>query len=154
MATQYTAGLSVGQVLTAATMNSIGAAWESYTPTWKQGATTITKTVNYAKYARINKNVIVQVVMTSTGTGTAGGALTISLPTSLNALTTGDSRVIGTFFLQDAGTAFYQGAAIASAATEVSGIAHTGTGYMGNSEPGLTIASGDVISMSIIYEIA
>jgi len=32
MATQYTAGLTAGQVLTAATMNQIGAAWETWTP--------------------------------------------------------------------------------------------------------------------------
>lgn len=33
MATQYTAGLSAGQILTAATMNQIGAATETFTPT-------------------------------------------------------------------------------------------------------------------------
>ena len=53
MATQWTAGTTSGQVLTAATLNTIGAAWETWTPTlsgWTQGNGTY-----YAKYARVNK---------------------------------------------------------------------------------------------------
>lgn len=34
MATQWTAGTTSGQVLTAATLNTIGAAWETWTPTF------------------------------------------------------------------------------------------------------------------------
>ena len=32
MATQWTAGTTAGQILTAATLNTIGAAWETWTP--------------------------------------------------------------------------------------------------------------------------
>jgi len=32
MATQWTAGTTSGQVLTAATLNTIGAVWETWTP--------------------------------------------------------------------------------------------------------------------------
>ena len=39
MATQWTAGTTAGQVLTAATLNTIGAATQSYTPAWT-GSTT------------------------------------------------------------------------------------------------------------------
>lgn len=44
MATQYTAGLASQQVLTAATMNSIGAAGNAYTPVWT--ATTTNPVIN------------------------------------------------------------------------------------------------------------
>jgi hypothetical protein len=79
MATQYTAGLSSGQILTAATMNSIGAAWESYTPTLTQSST-VTKTVTYAKYTQINKLCIVNVRLDVTGAGTAANSVVVGLP--------------------------------------------------------------------------
>jgi hypothetical protein len=44
MATQWTAGTTSGQVLTAATLNTIGAVAVDYTPTLTQSAT-VTKTV-------------------------------------------------------------------------------------------------------------
>jgi hypothetical protein len=153
MATQYTAGLVQGQKNTAAIMNSIGAAWESYTPTWKQGTTTITHTVNYAKYSRINKNVVVEVRLTSTGTGAAGGALNVTLPTGLDCVSSADTRVVGTLLFQNA-TAFYVGAAVAPTATTINGLAYGGTGYMGFNAPAATVASGDVIAFSVTYEIA
>ena len=72
MATQYTAGLTTGQVLTAATMNSIGAAWETWTPTISAQAGTITSgTTTQARYARIQKLVFVQFNYTITTVGTA-----------------------------------------------------------------------------------
>ena len=49
MATQWTAGTVSGQVLTAATLNTIGAAWVDYTPTLTQGVT-VTKTITVARY--------------------------------------------------------------------------------------------------------
>lgn len=58
MATQYTAGLTAGQILTAATMNSIGAAWETYTPTWT--SITLGNATQDFRYCRINKLVVVQ----------------------------------------------------------------------------------------------
>ena len=82
MATQYTAGLTTGQVLTAATMNSIGAAWETWTPTVAATAGTITAgSVTRAKYTRIDKLVICDFSYLITTAGTAAGAsLTTTLP--------------------------------------------------------------------------
>lgn len=78
MATQYTAGLTSGQTLTAAIMNQIGAAWETYTPTVTAGSGTITTVgTRNAKYMRIQKMVIVNYDITITTNGT--GALWISL---------------------------------------------------------------------------
>ena len=85
MATQYTAGLTAGQVLTAATMNSIGAAYETFTPTWKFGANTITTGFNYGAYYRINKMVVIFAGMSlSSWTGTGELSLTIPSVCSLN----------------------------------------------------------------------
>jgi hypothetical protein len=152
MATQYTAGLTTGQVLTAATMNSIGAAWESYTPVIKGGATTVTATIAYAKYAQINKIVFVRVEATVTSAGAANGIISVSLPLNPTGTPTTVTN-IGTFFLLRPGTAFYQGAAIQSSNT-VTGTANNSTDAMGANSPTLTLANNDKISFSVCYEIA
>jgi hypothetical protein len=81
MATQYTAGLTAGQVLTAATMNSIGAAWETWTPTFSStGGTLGGGTLRMAKYCRINKICFFQVSFYITSPGTGSGFLKITFP--------------------------------------------------------------------------
>ena len=154
MATQYTAGVSAGQVLTAATMNSIGAAWESYTPTIKGGATTVTATINYAKWARLNKTVFVQVHATITSAGAANGTIEISLPSGLNCVSPDDMRAIGVFAVKDTGTAYYQGFASATTGSTVSGTAYNAQNYMGANTPAMTLANGDEVAMSVMYEVA
>jgi hypothetical protein len=154
MATQYTAGLTSGQVLTAATMNTIGAAWVSYTPVIKGGATTVTATITYAKYAQINKNIIVEVLATVTSAGAANGIVTISLPTGFNCVSTSDFRSVGTFVIKDSGVAYYIGAAIAASATEISGLGYGANNNMGANSPAFTLANGDGVSMFVVYEIA
>lgn len=81
MATQYTAGLTTGQVLTAATMNSIGAAAESYTPT----VTNLPTSAVSGRYIRVNNHVTVFVKITASGAAT--GTISVSLPTNTNATT-------------------------------------------------------------------
>jgi len=55
-------------------------AWQSYTPTVTQSGT-ITCTTNYSKYIQIGKLVIWSFKVTySSGTGTSGNALTLTLP--------------------------------------------------------------------------
>lgn len=85
MATQYTAGLSAGQVLTAATMNSIGAASETYTPTWTASTTnpTLNNGILSGRYFRINKMVFVQIYLqigstTNVGSGQYRWALPVT----------------------------------------------------------------------------
>jgi hypothetical protein len=154
MATQWTAGTVSGQVLTAATLNTIGAAWESYTPTIKGGATTVTATIIYAKYARINKNVIVQVAATVTSAGAANGVVTISLPVGLDALFNSDFRSVGVFVIKDSGVGWYTGVAITSGTTAIAALSYGATNNMGANSPAMTLANGDGVSMSIIYEVA
>lgn len=104
MATQYTAGLTTGQVLTAATMNSIGAAWESYTPTWTN--ITVGNGTVVAKYSQVNKLVTVQFIFTLGSTSSIGGAggCRMSLPvTSASAQYGAGYSLLGTANAFDTG---------------------------------------------------
>lgn len=96
MATQWTAGLSVGQVLTAATLNTIGAAWETYTPTvTPQTGTITTLGARYGKYTRINKLVVVIFDVTITTNGTGGTWINIGKPITSTGTLGGGTGLIG-----------------------------------------------------------
>jgi len=87
MATQYTAGLSAGQVLTAATMNSIGAACENYTPVWT--ATTTNPILNNGSlsgnYFRIQNLIIGQIFLVVGSTTNVGaGFYRFTVPFNIN----------------------------------------------------------------------
>jgi hypothetical protein len=131
--------------------NSLFTAWTNYTPTIKAGATTLTGTVNYAKYCQIQKTVIVQVLFTASNTGAANGAITVSYPVGL-APSPLDGRPIGNFMLIDISTGFYHG--VATADTLCQGIGQGSGGNMGASQPAMTVVSGDRIGISITYEVA
>jgi hypothetical protein len=143
-----------GDVLTAAELNSIGEAWTSYTPVIKGGATTVTATIQYAKYAQVNKVVWVRVNATVTSAGAVNGAISITLPTTLASTQFSANAIAGGFFIRDSGTAFYSGVAIINDATTVLGISYNSGDFMGNSGPAMTLASGDVVSMFVCYEVA
>ena len=152
MATQYAGGTIAGQILTAATMNSIGAAWETYVPVFKTGATTRTTTVTYARFCQIQKLITVQVELVCTEAGTANAVLSISLPTTLTyAKPSSSFAAVGTFTIQDTGTAFYAGSAILDTNT-IKGLATGSTDNMGANSPALTIAVNDRVSFSVVLE--
>jgi hypothetical protein len=150
MATQYTAGLSAGDVLTAATMNSIGAAWESYTPTLTQSAT-VTKTVTYAKYTRINKLCMVNVRLDVTGAGTAANSVVVGLP-----LTSATANInIGSVSLYDASTSTnYSGTCFFATTSTITLTGDwSGPNFWGVT-PNVALAANDQIHISLQYEIA
>jgi hypothetical protein len=138
-------------VLTAAQLNGIGEAWTSYTPVIKGGATTVTATITYAKYAQVNKVVWVRVNAIVTSAGAANGIISVSLP--IASTQTGDMTAVGTFVVKDSGTAYYFGAAILSG-TNVVGQAFNSGNYMGDTQPAMTLANNDIVSFSICYEVA
>lgn len=149
MATQWTAGTTSGQVLTAATLNTIGAAWVDYTPTLVQGAT-ITKTINNARYCQIQKTVFVQVYMIATSAGTAANILYIGLP--LNART-GNSSTTGIAQIYDANTnTIYVASAYLDNAARCAFLYQTGNPF--GVSPAITIAAGDQLQMNLTYEVA
>lgn len=99
MATQYTAGLSSGQVLTAATMNSIGATWETWTPVPIPSIGAITSYSSGGRYMRIQKMVVLQFSIQIINKGTGNGTLLIPLPiTASSTYTAGlGSGAVGSF---------------------------------------------------------
>jgi hypothetical protein len=148
MATQWTAGTTAGQVLTAATLNTIGAAWVSYTPTLVQGVT-VTKTIAYAKYCQKQKLCIVHLDLIVTSAGTNNTILTIGLP--LTAV--GGTQQIGSGFLYDQNVnILYSGPASLASTTTIEMLYQTGS-PIGQS-PTLALASGDVIRLMVAYEVA
>lgn len=76
-----------------------------FTPVWKQGATTITKTVTYSRYVQLGKLTIYIFKLVSTGAGSASGVVTVDLP--FTAAVAGG--VQGSFQALDAGTRRWTG---------------------------------------------
>ena len=150
MATQYTAGLTTGQVLTAATMNSIGAVAETWTPVITQGVN-VTYTNIYARYQRIQNIVFVYARLNITSAGTAGNTVAVSVPVTAKN-TTGIS---GNMSIYDtSANTPYNGFAFQNAATTVASAGDwSGVGLWGTT-PNLAIANGDVIWINLSYEAA
>ena len=150
MATQYTAGLTTGQVLTAATMNSIGAAAETYSPIVSQPAG-IAGTVNLAKYQQVQKIVHVYLKVTLTGTGTAGNVLSCTLPVS--AAYTNSSCGSGGLFDVSATTMYGGWFYLLNASTVVFAGDWATNGLWGTS-PSLAVGNGDTFYATLTYEAA
>jgi len=155
MATQWTAGTTSGQVLTAATLNTIGATWESWTPVWTGSTTnpaigngTITGT-----YARINKTVIGSMAIvvgstTSFGTGT----YRISLPFGTMVSTNG-AVGYATLFDASAGYVAYTGLATQATSSLFEFRIGNGAGQFAPTVP-ITLANSDQFRFAFIYEAA
>ena len=155
MATQYTAGLSVGQVLTAATMNSIGAVSETFTPTWTSSGTqpAIGNGTLSGRYFRIQKLVFVQMLLiagstTTFGTGIYFFALPINSRTGLYGYM---PPGIGKAYDQSAATP-YLGQAQFYGTTDKLTVQFP-TGILGATTP-MTFAQNDEIIMTYWYEAA
>ena len=157
MATQYTAGLSVGQVLTAATMNSIGAVSETFTPTWTSSGTApaIGNGTLSGRYFRIQQIVIAEYLMlpgstTTFGTGQYYWSLPITARTPLfQAGTAGYGRV----YDQSAGATYICNTLFLSSNTSRISLIWNGGGVVGQTAP-FTWANGDEASFYAVYEAA
>ena len=147
MATQWTAGTTSGQVLTAATLNTIGAAWVDYTPTLTQGVT-VSKTVTQARYCQFQKTIIGQVLLSATSGGTGGTAVAIGLPSAVRA----GNPLVGSGYIYDTSTNTMYNLTFTGSGAGVSGYYQTGNQW-GNS-PNIALASGDQIAINFSYEIA
>jgi len=106
MATQYTAGLSAGQMSTAAIMNSIGAAWETWTPALTASTTNPTLGTGSSatgRYGRIQKTVYGQGQITfgTSGTNNGAGFYFVSIPITAQAA----GSICGTYQAYDNSTA-------------------------------------------------
>jgi hypothetical protein len=149
MATQWTAGTTSGQVLTAATLNTIGAAWVDYTPTLTQGVT-VTKTISYARYCQFQKTIIVQVLLIATSAGTAAAEVAIGLPLTATGTL---NRANGTGFVYDASAnVIYNMTSFLATTTTAKFYYQSGFGF--GTSPAVTLANTDQLSFTFIYEAA
>ena len=155
MATQYTAGLSSGQVLTAATMNSIGAAWETWTPALTASTTNPTLGTGSSqtgRYGRINKIVVGQgqVSFGTAGVAAGNGFYFVSAP--VNFLTIG--AIVGTWQgFDSSASASYFGFLVSDTATRAVLYYNNPASVISNSTP-WTWAASDFIRVQYSYEAA
>lgn len=153
MATQWTAGTVSGQVLTAATLNTIGAVWESYTPAWTSSGTApaIGNGSISGNWARINKTAFVNIFVVMGSTTTYGtGNYRFSVPSGVTI--NGAQTHTGTALMYDA-SAGYPGSL--GMCTRVSAstvdISPTGSNSVTNLLP-FTWANADQIRLMLIYQ--
>ena len=155
MATQWTAGTTSGQVLTATKLNTIGAAWETWTPTWT-GSTTNPAIGNGfigGSYCRINKTVIADGYIIAGSTTTYGtGTYRISVPISPMVSTNG---LVGyaTIFDASAGYISYSGVASQVSTTLVEFRLGAASNIFAPTVP-VTMANSDQFRFQIIYQAA
>lgn len=144
---------AVGEVLTAASLNEIGA-WTTITVT----ASNFPSTVTARSYA-MQKIAFVEI--TATATGAATGNITFTLPAGLEIATT-DIPIGNIFMINTTGGINYNGVAIRGAtnltvAPRVFDNGATYTRYTRTAVPNATVpftwASGDVIKMFLNYRI-
>lgn len=96
----YTPNYAPGDILSASAMNSIGEAWNTFTPTWSAsvGAPTIGNGTIAAQYCQINKVVHAHYRLTFGSTSTVGsGTWRLSLPVTAKRST----DVVGTGYCAD-----------------------------------------------------
>ena len=131
-------------------VSDIGAAWTSYTPTVTQGVA-ITKTITYAKYSQIQKLVVVNVSMPLTSAGTASNGVSVTLPvTAANS-----QRLGGSFQFYDvSANTSHVGVPFLLTTTSVGFITSASADSYFGGFPAITIANGDYLFATIIYEAA
>lgn len=160
----YTAGLAPGDVLTAATMNSIGDAWTAFntftintlgTPNFAVGNATRT-----GYYSQVNKLITCRYQMTWGSTTTNGnGTWFFTVPTNL-ASSYVDWMPIGTAVLYDNGGSYFPATVCAASASAVK-ITYDGEALnvnylfeLGSANSPFTFGNGDKVFMSFQYEAA
>ncbi|NBV36970.1 MAG: hypothetical protein EBR94_06850 [Bacteroidetes bacterium] len=160
--TVLTADSTVATGIKWATAPSPSYTWTSWTPTWKQGATTLTTSADVSRYMVIGKQVFVILQATFNSTGAANAQFrTTTMPVAASATGYGiysGGTAAGTATLYDSSAAFFTyGLAIIPADGTIlfaSGSAKTSTtyawGYTG-SDWAQTIGTGDTITAYVTY---
>jgi hypothetical protein len=155
MATQWTAGTTSGQVLTAATLNTIGAAWETYTPTLTASTTNPTLGTGSSvsgRYGQVNKIVCGQgqINFGSAGVVAGSGFYFVSLPITAQS----SGKVIGQFQFYDASaSAVYIGTLISDTTTRSLMYYNNPASVTTNAAP-FVWAANDFIRYTFQYEAA
>ena len=162
MATQWTAGTTSGQVLTAATLNTIGAAAETYTPALTAVTTNPTLGTGSfaeARYQLIQKRAFVQgaIYFGSSGAAAGTGAYRISVPSAISIRNNNSAIGFGLFYDASAGYTFYPMQAFYISATTfnliVASPAYTAASVLSSTVP-VVPANSDQIQFTLCYEVA
>ena len=155
MATQWTAGTTSGQVLTAATLNTIGAAWETYTPALTASTTNPTLGTGSSatgRYGQVNKIVCGQgqINFGTAGVSAGSGFYYVSLPITAQS----SGKVIGQFqFYDSSAFAVYVGTLISDTTTRSLMYYNNPASVASNTTP-FTWAASDFIRYTFQYEAA
>ena len=131
-----------------------GGAWTTWTPTVQQGAA-VTVTVGHATYFRAGRLIIASYRLSVTSSGTAGQGVGVSLPANA-ARTSGPIGSGGVF--DSSANLVYAGIAELNAVNNQLVFTATGVGVspspLGVAGFTAAVASGDVISGTLMYEAA
>jgi hypothetical protein len=130
-----------------------GGSWTSWTPLITQSGN-VSRTATRAVYGRWGRLIVFQAYMSVTGTGSAGFTISVSLPVTA---ASGLAIPIGDGFLFDASSGNYYGFHTRIATTTTVDLQGDGIGAdlaLGGATFTAALASGDVISISGIYEAA
>ena len=151
MATQWTAGTTSGQVLTAATLNTIGAASVSYTPAWTNTVTnpTIGNGILTGQYFQIQKLIIGEafLVAGSTTTFGSGSYYLLSVPFPISS---GYCSAWVQLLDASAGYVSYIGSAIGTGSDLEFRIGNAG-GLWNTTTP-ITFENNDQLRVKFVYE--
>jgi hypothetical protein len=125
--------------------------WTPFTPTVSQGASiNIAKAVNYSEWTRGPRRMITfNFAMTMSAGGTAGSAVTVTLPVTASA----PEGIVGHGEVVDAGVQQYTCTIRALIATQVTFAPH-GVGDLWGITPSVALATNDVLRGSVTYEAA
>lgn len=158
MATQYTAGITQGQAWTADIANQIGAAWETYTPTWTSTGTppALGNGTLDGYYWRINKTVGVQIRFIAGGTTTFGtGRYRWALPVTASSAKPAYQIVgIGRYRDASASVTAITAASFYDTDTAFISMMVAATNDFAEATNPVTWANGDTIQLSFTYQAA
>lgn len=117
-----------------------------------QGASTPTFTTQCARYVQYGKTAIVHVAVTLTAAGSAGNAITMTLPAALTMAISGQST-IGSFSYNDTSVTIYTGTVQLSSATTLTFIVSGNANFLG-ALPNFATANTDTLSFTMQVELA
>ena len=142
-----------GAALTEADINLYlageGGAWTSFTPVLTQSSA-VTKTVSWSRYARFGRLIIWSFGITATGAGSAGNAITLSLPATAAASV---NIIIGSGNITDASVDEYNGAWKMASTTAI-GLTQSASANFVGVTPSFALANTDSLEGFVIYEAA
>lgn len=148
--TEYVARFSGGEIIVLACDADEDGTW---TPTLAQGVSTnITKTVNEARYVRRGSIVEVWCSVTATGAGTAGSAITLSLPFTAAGHAAG--AIFGAGFVFDASANVrYASVVEMSTTTKVAFSNDASAGGNVGAAPSFAVANTDIIRFQARFKV-